>query len=90
MNFIDYEKAFDRVHREALWKLLHYYGIPEKFITIIQKTYEGMSCRVVHCAPRQLSTGFEVCTGVRQGCLLSPFMFLLAIDWVHVGNEGHH
>ena len=39
-----------------------------------------MSCRVVHCG--QLSTGFEVGTGVRQGCLLSPFMLLLAIDWV--------
>ena len=39
-----------------------------------------MSCGVVYCG--QLSTGFEVGTGVRQGCLLSPFMFLLAIDWI--------
>ena len=80
INFIDYEKAFDSVHRKALWKLLHHYGIPEKIITIIQKTYEGMSCRVVHYG--QFSIGFEVGTGVRQGCLLSPFMFLHAIDSV--------
>ena len=78
--FIDYEKAFDSVNREALSKLLHHYGIPDKITTIIQKTFEKMSCRMVHGG--QLSTGFEVGTGVRQGSLLSPYMFLLTIDWV--------
>ena len=39
-----------------------------------------MTCRVVNCG--QLSKGFEVGTGVRQGWLLSPFMFLLAMDWL--------
>ena len=30
----------------------------------------------------QLSQSLEVQTGVKQGCLLSLFLFLLAIDWV--------
>ena len=29
-----------------------------------------------------LADAFPVRTGVKQGCLLSPFLFLLAIDWI--------
>lgn len=80
INFIDYEKAFDSVDRESLWKLMRHYGIPEKFISLIRGTYQDMKCRVAHAG--QLSDSFEVKTGVRQGCILSPFLFLLAIDWI--------
>nr|KAG5710144.1 hypothetical protein BaRGS_006663 [Batillaria attramentaria] len=80
INFIDYEKAFDSVDREALWKLLRHYGVPGKIISLIQCTYQDRSCRIAHAG--QLSESFEVKTGVRQGCLLSPFLFLLVIDWI--------
>ena len=73
INLIDYEKAFDNVHRKALWKLLHHYDILEKTITIIQKMYEGISCRVVHCG--QLSTGFEVGNGVASETRLLVITF---------------
>ena len=59
---------------------MKHYGIPEKIISIVQSIYQGMFCRVVHSG--QISEGFEVKTGVRQGCLLSPFLFLLVIDWI--------
>ncbi|KAL1276316.1 hypothetical protein QQF64_035939 [Cirrhinus molitorella] len=80
MNFVDFLKAFDSLHRDTLWQLLRHYGIPAKLIRLIQKSYEEMSCQVVHGG--QLTRRFDVKTGVRQGCLLSPFLFLLAIDWV--------
>ena len=66
--------------RETLWKLLRHYGIPEKIISLIRCTYQEMSCRIAHAG--QLSDSFEVKTGVCQGCLLSPFLFLLVIDWI--------
>ncbi|VDP19520.1 unnamed protein product [Schistosoma margrebowiei] len=80
INFIDYEKAFDSVDRRTLWKLLRHYGVPEKIVNIIRNSYDGLQCKVVHGG--QLTDAFEVRTGVRQGCLLSPFLFLLVVDWI--------
>ena len=80
VNFIDYEKAFDSVDRRTLWKLLRHYGVPEKIVNIIQNSYDGLQCKVMHGG--QLTDAFPVRTGVRQGCLLSPFLFLLVIDWI--------
>ena len=80
ITFIDLVKAFDSLDRDSLWKLIRHYGIPEKFIAIIKNTYEGMSCKVLH--EGTLTDKIKVKTGVRQGCLLSPFMFLLAVDWI--------
>ena len=80
ISFIDYEKAFDSVDRDILWKLLNHYGVPDKFINLIKNTYEGMTCKVIH--EGRLTEGFKVKTGVRQGCLLSPFLFLIVIDWI--------
>ena len=63
-----------------MWKLLRHYGVPEKIIFLIWCTFQDMSCRIAHAG--QLSESFEVKTGIQQGCLLSPFFFLLAIDWI--------
>lgn len=57
-----------------------HFEIPEKIINIIRSTYQGMRCQVLH--EGGISETFEVLTGVRQGWLLSPFLFLLCIDWV--------
>ncbi|CAH8626502.1 unnamed protein product [Schistosoma haematobium] len=80
INFIDYEKAFDSVDRTTLWKLLRHYGVPQKIVNIIQNSYDGLHCKIVHGG--QLTKSFKVKTGVRQGCLLSSFFFLLVIDWI--------
>ena len=61
-----------------MWKLLRHYGVPEKIISLIPCTFQDMCCRTADAG--QLSESFEVKTGVRQGCLLSPFLFLLVID----------
>ncbi|VDP76563.1 unnamed protein product [Schistosoma curassoni] len=89
-QLIDYEKAFDSVDRTTLWKLLRHYGMLHKIFNIIQNSYDGLNCKIVYGG--QLTDSFEVKTGVRQGCLLSPFLVLLVIDWIMKTStsEGKH
>ena len=47
---------------------------------MIKNSYEGTGCRVIRGG--QVTKHFEVKTGFRQGFLLSPFLFLLVIDWI--------
>ena len=79
-NFIDFTKAFDSINRPALWKILSHYGIPDKLINIIRMLYVDFSARVI-CGT-DLTEEFLIHTGVKQGCLLSPLLFTLCIDWV--------
>ena len=77
---MDFEKAFDSLDREAIWRILRHYGIPDKIINMLRVQYQGFTCQVLHGGT--LTNPFEVKTGVRQGCLLSPLLFLMVLDWV--------
>ena len=56
------------------------YGIPIKIIRIVQLLYQDSECAVLDGG--QTSEWFKVETGVKQGCVMSGFLFLLAIDWI--------
>ena len=76
--FIDLTKAYDSVDRAALVAILRSYGVPQQLVEIIEDLYAGTWCHV-----RTLdgtSQNFEVKTGVRQGCVLSPILFNCFID----------
>jgi hypothetical protein len=80
INFIDFRKAFDCIHRMSVWNILRCYGIPEKVIKVIQSFYEDSRCAVR--ADGEVGEWFQIITGVRQGCVLSPMIFLLVMDWI--------
>ena len=80
INFVDFRKAFDSVHRNTLWKILHAYGIPPKIISIIKTFYEKFECSII--MGNALAEWFPVQSGVRQGCIISPILFLVTIDWI--------
>lgn len=59
VTFVDFEKAFVSVDGETIWKLMHHYGIPQKFINIIQHLYEDSSCQIIHCGGTSLHIVFD-------------------------------
>ena len=74
---MDFEKAFDSIHRECLWRILRAYGIPQQIVLVIKSFYNNFKCRVENS-----ESSFDVKTGVRQGCPMSALLFNLAIDWM--------
>jgi len=80
MLFVDYQRAFDSLSRAWIWDELKARRLPSKSINIIKEGYEDFSCRVLH--EGQLSDSVKTSSGVRQGCLLSPLLFLLVTDGV--------
>ena len=77
LNF-DFKKAFYSIHRETLWAILRPYGLPQKIVNLIKLFYENFECNVI--LEKGKSESFKVCTGARQGCILSPTLFLILID----------
>ena len=61
--FVDFQKAFDSVDRDVIWRLMYHYGFPPKFVAIIQQCYEDATCQVIHDG--KLTEPFSVQTGVR-------------------------
>ncbi|VDM03375.1 unnamed protein product [Schistocephalus solidus] len=77
--FVDFDAAFDSIHRESLRRIMALDGLPSK-IAMIKTYYSSSTARVlVH---NNLSQAFNIQSGVRQGFILSPILFNYAIDWL--------
>ena len=46
INYVDFKKAFDSVHRPSLWKVLVKYGVPDRYISIFKSLYNDLMCCV--------------------------------------------
>lgn len=73
--FIDFYKAFDTIEHNFILKSISFFVFGNYFHKAIQTLYNGCSSSV------KLKTGtserFSISRGIRQGCPVSPFLFLL-------------
>ena len=78
--FLDIKSALDSVDRTALWKALRSKGIPDIILQLITALNENTGARIK--VGQGLSSGISTASGVRQGCILAPILFCVAIDWM--------
>ena len=55
------------------------YGIPKKMVKVIASIYQDFDCAVFDGS--ETSGWFKIKSGVKQGCVMSEFVVLLALDW---------
>ena len=75
---LDQEKAFDRVSYDFLFKCLRTYGFGENFIRWITILYTDIQSSVL--VNQFISDPINISRGVRQGCSLSPLLYVLCIE----------
>ena len=78
ITFIDYEKAFDNIKWEFMYKALEAFGFGKEFRKWIKIIYSDVTSCVLNNGFS--SNFFKLSKGVRQGCPLSALLFILIVE----------
>ena len=78
--FMDLEKAYDTIDRHGMRQMLRVYGVGGKLLKAVQSFYvDSWACVLVR---NDVSEWFPVNVGLRQGCVMSPWLFNVYMDGV--------
>ena len=76
--FVDQEKAFDIVNRNKLWKTLAEYNVRGQLLDNIRAIYTNSMSAIR--TQDGFTKWFRVTSGIKQGCVLSPQLFIVYMD----------
>ena len=78
--FINYAKAFDCVDHNKLWKILKEMGIPDHLTCLLKNLHAGQEATAR--TEYETTDCFQMGKGVHQGCILSPCLFNLYVEYI--------
>ena len=78
--FMDLEKANDTIDRHGMWQMLRVYGVGGKLLKAVHSFY--VDSRACVRVGNDVSEWFPVNMGLRQGCVMSPWLFNVYMDGV--------
>ena len=78
VGYLDIWCAYDSVEHWALKQVLERYGFDKNFVELIHNVLSGSFTRVTTPYGKTEKVFFNV--GVKQGCLMSPLLFLLFLN----------
>ena len=87
---LDWEKAFDKVVQTLLVRAMERLNIPDKFIKVLESFYVEPKFRI---RDRQGYSSYrKQNAGIRQGCPLSPYLFicLMTVLFMDIHTELDH
>ena len=84
--FIDFEKAFVTIEWTFLRKTLEHFGFGSSLINWINLFYSDIQSCIMNNG--WSGSFFSLGRGVRQGCLLSPHLFILFVEVLAIAIRG--
>ena len=87
MTLLDWEKAFDQMAHSRMIEALERMNIPVKLRNVIAGFYSDPKFYVTH--DQTVSTSKTQAAGIRQGCPLSPYLFVLVMTVIFKDIQVH-
>ena len=76
--FSDFEKAFDSINHKYMFKYLRHFNFKNDLVNWVKLLYKNAEICVTNNGHH--SEFYHIWRGVRQGCPLSPYLFIICIE----------
>ena len=77
-DYLDAEKAFDKIQQPFMLKILNKLGIDGMYLKIIKAFYNKLTANII--LNGQKLEAFPLKSGTRQGCPLSPLLISIGLE----------